>query len=160
MIRQTRRVGSAIHRVGRVSSGSGSMATAAAISRRHATPRGSFILCRTSIPAPTDVAPTRDISGWVRPRKRALVACAASSAGVRYDQGSIGRVVTSGEVRGTGVGKALMAEALRRLESLAPGQPVKIAAQRRLEDFYLGFGFRTVSDPYEEDGITHVDMLI
>jgi ElaA protein len=100
--------------------------------------------------------------GWLQgPEERTLVAYARIfEPGVRYDQASIGRVVTAAEVRGTGVGKALMAEALRRLQSLAPGQPVKIAAQRRLEDFYLGFGFRTVSDPYEEDGITHVDMII
>lgn len=57
------------------------------------------------------------------------------------------------------MGKTLMAEALRRLDGLAPGQPVKIAAQRRLEKFYLDLGFRTVSAPYEEDGIIHVDML-
>jgi ElaA protein len=52
-----------------------------------------------------------------------------------------------------------MAEALKRLESLAPGQPVKIAAQRYLEGFYSSFGFRPASAPYEEDGIMHVDML-
>lgn len=79
--------------------------------------------------------------------------------GVRYDECSIGRVVTAPRVRGGGLGKALMAEALRRVENLAPGQAIKIAAQRRLEKFYLEFGFRTVSEPYEEDGITHVDML-
>jgi ElaA protein len=79
--------------------------------------------------------------------------------GLRYTEGSIGRVVTAPEVRGTGVGKALMAEALRRLEGLAPGETIKIAAQRRLEKFYLELGFRTVSAPYEEDGIMHVDML-
>jgi ElaA protein len=79
--------------------------------------------------------------------------------GVRYDEASIGRVATAGQVRGTGLGKTLMAEALRRIELLAPDEPVKIAAQRRLENFYLGFGFRTISAPYEEDGITHVDML-
>jgi ElaA protein len=78
---------------------------------------------------------------------------------VRYVEGSIGRVVTAQEVRRSGVGKALMAEALRRIESLAPGETVKLAAQRYLEDFYSRFGFRTVSPPYEEDGIIHVDML-
>jgi ElaA protein len=99
--------------------------------------------------------------GWVQgSTRRSLVAYARIFApGVRYDEGSIGRVVTAPEVRGTGVGKALMAEALRRIESLAPGQPIKIAAQRRLEDFYLRLGFRIVSAPYEEDGIIHVDML-
>jgi ElaA protein len=99
--------------------------------------------------------------GWQEhPTERALAAYArVFEPGVRYDEGSIGRVVTAPAARGTGIGKALMAEALRRVESLAPGQPVKIAAQRRLEDFYLGFGFKTTSAPYEEDGIIHVDML-
>ncbi|MBC7789608.1 MAG: GNAT family N-acetyltransferase [Anaerolineae bacterium] len=91
---------------------------------------------------------------------RSLVAYARIfEPGLRYTEGSIGRVVTASEVRGTGLGKALMAEALRRLEGLAPGQTIKIAAQRRLEKFYLDLGFRTVSAPYEEDGIIHVDML-
>ncbi|HEX9606527.1 MAG TPA: GNAT family N-acetyltransferase [Gemmatimonadaceae bacterium] len=99
--------------------------------------------------------------GWEeRASGRALVAYARIfEPGVRYDEGSIGRVVTAPDVRGTGKGRTLMAEALRRFDSLAPGQPIRIAAQRRLEDFYLGLGFRTVSDPYEEDGIIHVDML-
>jgi ElaA protein len=99
--------------------------------------------------------------GWVQgSNERTLVAYARIfEPGVRYDEASIGRVVTAPDVRGTGKGRALMAEALRRIDSLMPGQPIRIAAQRRLEDFYLGLGFRTVSDPYEEDGIIHVDML-
>ena len=99
--------------------------------------------------------------GWSdREDGKTLVAYARIfEPGLRYTEGSIGRVVSAPEVRGTGVGKALMAEALRRLEGLAPGQPIKIAAQRRLEKFYLDLGFKTVSAPYEEDGIIHVDML-
>jgi ElaA protein len=99
--------------------------------------------------------------GWSqRSTGRTLVAYARIfEPGVRYDEASIGRVVTAPDVRGTGKGRALMAEALRRIDSLMPGQPIRIAAQRRLENFYLGLGFRTVSDPYEEDGIIHVDML-
>jgi ElaA protein len=99
--------------------------------------------------------------GWSeQPSKRDLVAYARIfEPGVRYAEPSIGRVVTAPRVRGTGLGKTLMAEALRRIESLAPGQAVKIAAQRRLEKFYRDLGFRTISAPYEEDGIIHVDML-
>jgi len=99
--------------------------------------------------------------GWAdSPSGRTLVAYARIfEPGVRYTEASIGRVVTAPQARGTGLGKALMAEALRRLDGLAPGQPVKIAAQRRLEKFYLDLGFKTISAPYEEDGIIHVDML-
>jgi len=99
--------------------------------------------------------------GWKRyGGERKLVAYArVFEPGVRYDEASIGRIVTAPEVRGTGLGKTLMAEALRRVESLVPGETIKIAAQRRLELFYIGFGFRPVSSPYEEDGIIHVDMI-
>jgi len=91
---------------------------------------------------------------------RRLVAYArVFEPGVRYKEASVGRIVTAPEVRGTGLGKILMAEALRRMEELMPGQVVKIAAQRRLENFYVGFGFRPVSAPYEEDGILHIDMI-
>jgi ElaA protein len=99
--------------------------------------------------------------GWLNgPSGRRLVAYArVFEPGIRYTEGSIGRVATAQEVRRCGFGKALMAEALRRLEGLAPRQTVKLAAQRYLEGFYSSFGFRTVSDPYEEDGIIHVDMI-
>ena len=99
--------------------------------------------------------------GWSqRHLERTLVAYArVFEPGVRYTEGSIGRVATAQEVRRTGMGKRLMAEALRRLETLAPGQKIKLAAQQRLEAFYAGFGFTTVSTPYEEDGIMHVDMV-
>ena len=99
--------------------------------------------------------------GWSKSHvDRTLVAYArVFEPGVRYTEGSIGRVATAQEVRRTGMGKRLMAEALRQLEALAPGQKIKLAAQQRLEAFYAGFGFTTVSAPYEEDGIMHVDMV-
>lgn len=98
--------------------------------------------------------------GWSTGDRRDLVAYARIfEPGVRYAEPSIGRVVTAPSVRGTGLGRALMKEALRRVDILVPGRTIKIAAQRRLEKFYLELGFRTVSAPYEEDGITHVDML-
>lgn len=99
--------------------------------------------------------------GWLDTgSERKLVAYArVFEPGVRYEEGSVGRVVTAPEVRRTGVGRVLMAEALRRLEGLAPGRPVRLAAQRYLERFYSEFGFTTASAPYEEDGIMHVDML-
>jgi len=98
--------------------------------------------------------------GWEYGANRKLIAYArVFEPGVRYTEASIGRVVTAPEVRGNGLGKILMAEALRRVETLVPGQLVKIAAQRRLERFYRDLGFRTISAAYEEDGIIHVDMV-
>jgi ElaA protein len=79
--------------------------------------------------------------------------------GVKYDEPSIGRIVTTQEVRRTGLGRALVREALARAERLWPGRAIRIGAQQRLERFYQEFGFVTASAPYDEDGIMHVEMV-
>ena len=71
---------------------------------------------------------------------------------------AIGRIVTDQTVRGLGVGKALMTESLNGVQSKFPRRMVKISAQAHLEDFYAEFGFVKTSDPYDEDGILHIDM--
>ncbi len=79
--------------------------------------------------------------------------------GAKYDEPSIGRIATAPSARRTGLGRLLVAEGVARASALYPGQPIRIGAQRYLESFYAGFGFRTVSQPYDEDGIAHVEML-
>jgi ElaA protein len=73
---------------------------------------------------------------------------------------SIGRVVTSPAARGTGLGRELVAQGIALAQRLHPGHAIRIGAQAHLEAFYAGFGFVTVSEPYDEDGILHVDMLL
>ena len=80
--------------------------------------------------------------------------------GVKYAQSSIGRVATHPEYRGLGLGKELMAQALDRTRAEGWTGPLIIQAQIYLENFYEGFGFRRITEPYLEDGITHVDMLV
>lgn len=79
--------------------------------------------------------------------------------GAKYAACSIGRVVTAPAARGTGMGRLLMAEGLRRSAALYPGLPIRIGAQQRLTDFYASFGFTVASAPYDEDAIMHVEML-
>ena len=79
--------------------------------------------------------------------------------GVKYGEPSLGRVVTHPEVRRSGLGLELMREGLRRASQDFPGAAVRIGAQRRYEGFYESLGFATVSAPYDEDGIEHVEML-
>lgn len=85
--------------------------------------------------------------------------CRLVEPGIKFEEPSIGRVVTPRGFRSKGYGKVLVAEAVRRHESLFPGQPNRIGAQQRLEKFYEEFGYRTASDMYIEDGIPHVEML-
>lgn len=78
--------------------------------------------------------------------------------GHKFAEPSIGRVVTSPEVRGSGVGRALVAEGVRRTLQAWPGRGIRISAQAHLERFYGAYGFVTVGEPYDEDDIPHIQM--
>ena len=80
--------------------------------------------------------------------------------GKKYTEPSIGRVLTQHSARGQGIGKALLAEAIRYTFILYPDTHIRISAQRYLEIFYGSFGFKTISEPYDEDGIPHIEMIL
>ncbi len=80
--------------------------------------------------------------------------CRIVPAGVNFPEISIGRVITAPEARGTGLGKELM----RRGIAAAGAGPIRIGAQAHLEKFYGELGFVRASEPYDEDGIPHVEM--
>lgn len=72
---------------------------------------------------------------------------------------SLGRIVSSPEHRGQGLGKQLVQHGISAANKTHPGSCIKVSAQQHLEAFYQGFGFHTSSAPYDEDGISHIDML-
>ena len=51
-----------------------------------------------------------------------------------------------------------MLHALAECARLWPGEVVEIQAQAYLHDFYASLGFTATSSPYDEDGISHIDM--
>ena len=97
----------------------------------------------------------REIDG-----KRQLAAYLRCLApGAKYTEMSLGRVLSTKAARGSGIGRELLAQGIAHAERQHPGHRIRIGAQRYLEGFYGSFGFVTFSEPYDEDGIIHVDML-
>ena len=90
---------------------------------------------------------------------RIVAYCRLVPPGIKYPEPSIGRVVTDRAARRTGAGRALMAEAIARAGKLWPDKALRIGAQMYLREFYSGFGFAQSSDPYDEDGILHIEMI-
>ncbi len=80
-------------------------------------------------------------------------------AGLAFPEASIGRVATSPATRGSGLGHALMAQAIAQVQRLWGQQPIRIGAQAHLQAFYRQHGFEPDGDPYLEDGIDHIEML-
>jgi len=99
--------------------------------------------------------------GWRTVEGRRLLAAylRVLAPGAKYTEMSLGRVLTSKAARATGIGRELLAQGIAYAERLHPGHRIRIGAQRYLERFYTSFGFVTCSEPYDEDGIIHVDML-
>lgn len=78
--------------------------------------------------------------------------------GLKYEEPSIGRVVTDAECRGTGAGRALMQEGVARCVEAWPGRGIRISAQAHLQRFYGSLGFESVGAEYLEDNIPHIEM--
>lgn len=79
--------------------------------------------------------------------------------GLKFKEAAIGRVIVSPGFRGAGAGSTLMQKSLAICAKEFPGCAVRISAQAHLEVFYQNLGFRAISEPYDEDGIEHLDML-
>ena len=90
-----------------------------------------------------------------------VLCCARIVApGIKYVGASIGRIVTDASTRGSERGKELVQVAIDAYKTLSPRHTATILAQQHLEQFYSGLGFETLSTPYQEDGIPHIEMTL
>ena len=80
-------------------------------------------------------------------------------AGTKFSQTSIGRVVVNPGFRKRDFGKLIMNMALDFAIRKWNAKEIKISAQLYLKKFYEDLGFNTVTDIYDEDGISHVGMI-
>jgi ElaA protein len=72
----------------------------------------------------------------------------------------IGRVAVGSRARRQGIGRVLMHGAVLFCRDRFPGQPIALGAQLHLAAFYRSFGFATASDPYDDFGVAHIDMVL
>ena len=78
--------------------------------------------------------------------------------GVSYKEASIGRVICI--KRREGIGTRLMLEGIKRIKEVYHPLSIRIGAQLYALSFYEGVGFKQVSEPYLEDDIEHIEMLL
>lgn len=71
---------------------------------------------------------------------------------------SIGRIVSSSDSRGLGLGKQVVQEALQEIHKHYGPIPIEISAQCYLIKFYESFGFCAEGQEYLEDGLPHIFM--
>ena len=100
------------------------------------------------------------LAAWAAGAAEPLAYARIVAPGIKYDEPSIGRVITHAAARGTGLGRELVRRAIAHCRATYPGQGIRISAQSRLERFYAGYGFEIIGEPYLEDDIPHTEMLL
>jgi ElaA protein len=70
----------------------------------------------------------------------------------------VGRVVVRADLRGAGVGRAVMEEAHAELRRQHGPIPIFLSAQAHLQGWYASLGYAVCGAGYLEDGIPHLPM--
>lgn len=113
--------------------------------------------------------PFQDIDGQDLPESTLHIAGYSNEKLVAYarvlhvddspDAAKITRVIVDDTFRGQRLGVRLIEKTMSLIHDNEPGKAIKLSAQSHLVKFYVGFGFKTVSGEYLDDGIPHQDML-
>ena len=96
---------------------------------------------------------------WAESNGEILAYCRIFDAGIKYEEASIGRVLTNPNCRNLRLGKTLMTFALLTIEARFRAAAVRISAQDYLLKFYAEFGFQDTGKKYLEDNIPHTEMI-
>lgn len=78
----------------------------------------------------------------------------------RFPEPSIGRILTVQGFRKRGFAQQAVNMAIRKCQEEFSATTLRISAQMYLKDFYADIGFNVKGKPYDEDGITHIDMVL
>ncbi len=95
---------------------------------------------------------------WAEKEGDILAYCRIFDKGIKYDETSIGRVLSTEKARGTGVGRQLVDFAVKTIENRFHTSSIRISAQDYLLKFYSGFGFIPTDKKYLEDTLPHTEM--
>jgi len=80
--------------------------------------------------------------------------------GKKYIDTSIGRVSIHEEHRGKRLGDQLLTMGIEKGKEVYGSVTCRISAQEYLISYYENHGFKVQGSPYDEDGISHVEMLL
>ncbi len=76
------------------------------------------------------------------------------------DAPGVGRVCVAQTARRLGLGELVVAKAIATAKEGWPGLDIHISAQCYLQRFYESMGFVAASEPYLEDDIPHLKMIL
>mgnify|MGYP001612847620 FL=1 len=73
---------------------------------------------------------------------------------------SIGRIVVDQRYRKQKLGEKIVGSAIEQTRLMPGVKKINIGAQLYLQKFYESFGFVTTSEPYDDEGVMHINMSL
>ncbi|MBO5496291.1 MAG: GNAT family N-acetyltransferase [Oscillospiraceae bacterium] len=117
-----------------------------------------FVLEQRCLYPELDDCDQRALHVWMEDENGIAAYLRIMDRGVESDWVSIGRVVA--RRRGCGLGKEIMQAGIRAAREQLQADAIYLEAQQYALRFYEKLGFCTISAPFDEDGILHVNMLL
>ncbi len=97
---------------------------------------------------------------WLEDEGEILAYCRLLPRGLFYEEAAIGRVIVRESARGAGLARKMLMKVIEILHFIWKEPELRIEAQYYLRKFYASCGFVEDSEPFFEDGIKHVEMLL
>ena len=85
--------------------------------------------------------------------------CRLFDQGIKYEETSIGRVLTHPDYRRKNLGRPMLEIAIQIINKQFGTDRIRISAQDYLLDFYKSFGFKETDCKYLEDNLPHTEMF-
>lgn len=79
-------------------------------------------------------------------------------SGVSFPEPALGRILTTR--RGEGLGARIVREGIAFAKEKLSADKIRIEAQVYARGFYEKLGFQQCSEPFMDDGIEHIEMLL
>lgn len=95
---------------------------------------------------------------WAEYDGEVMAYCRLFDTGIKYEETSIGRVLTTQKARGLNIGRELVGNAVQIIENVYKTSKIRISAQDYLLKFYSDFGFIATDKKYLEDNLPHTEM--
>ena len=118
-----------------------------------------FVVEQTCYYLDADGSDEKAIHIWGNFEGEIVAYCRIFQPNIKYEEASIGRVLTNPDFRGKNLGKILMKIALQTIHIRFQTEQVRISAQDYLLKFYSELGFVDTGKKYLEDDIPHTEMI-
>lgn len=119
-----------------------------------------FVVEQTCYYLDADGSDQEAVHIWAEQDNMVLAYCRIFDSGIKYEESSIGRVLTHPDFRKLKLGKFLLQIAIGTIKSRFRTPYIRISAQDYLIRFYEEFGFQSTGKNYLEDEIPHTEMTM